>query len=82
MWGAGRSSKGGAPCRRVNDDGWHPICLCSFGAIGAIGAMAIMTEEAKRGRAQDRAKVAGGQKHETAYEARKTGTTSREVRRP
>lgn len=34
-----------------------------------------------RGRAQDRAKVAGGQKHETSYEARKTGTTPSEVRK-
>ena len=31
-----------------------------------------MPEQSKRGRAQDRAKVAGGQKHETAYEANKT----------
>jgi hypothetical protein len=40
-----------------------------------------MPEQTKRGRAQDRAKVAGGQKHETAYEAAKTGTPSAEVRR-
>ena len=40
-----------------------------------------MPEQSKRGRAQDRAKVAGGQKHETAYEAAKTGTSSSEVRR-
>jgi hypothetical protein len=37
-------------------------------------------EQSKRGRAQDRAKVAGGQKHETAYEAKKTDTSSGEVR--
>ena len=37
--------------------------------------------ETNRGRAQDRAKVAGGQKHETAYEAKKTGTSSGEVRK-
>jgi hypothetical protein len=39
-----------------------------------------MAEQTKRGRAQDRANVAGGQKHETAYEAKKTGTSSGEVR--
>jgi hypothetical protein len=33
-----------------------------------------------RGRAQDRAKVAGGQKHEVAYEAEKTGAKPSEVR--
>ena len=33
-----------------------------------------------QGRAQDRAKVAGGQKHEVAYEARKTGSSSSEVK--
>ena len=37
--------------------------------------------ETKRGRAQDRAKVAGGQKHEVAYEAAKTGASPGEVRR-
>jgi Protein of unknown function (DUF3606) len=36
--------------------------------------------ETKRGRAQDRAKVAGGQKHEVAYEAGKTGALPGEVR--
>ena len=35
---------------------------------------------ANRGRSQDRAKVAGGQKHETSYEAKKTGTTPSDVR--
>ena len=36
--------------------------------------------QSKQGRAQDRAKVAGGQKHETSYEAGKTGTSPGEVR--
>ena len=36
--------------------------------------------ETKRGRAQDRAKVAGGQKHEVTYEAAKTGASPGEVR--
>ena len=33
-----------------------------------------------RGRAQDRAKVAGGQDHEVCYEAGKTGTSKDEVK--
>lgn len=36
--------------------------------------------QSKRGRAQDRAKVAGGQKHEVRYESRKTGASADEVR--
>ena len=39
-----------------------------------------MVAQSKRGRSQDRAKVAGGQKHETAYESKKTGTTAASVR--
>ena len=39
-----------------------------------------MPEQTNRGRSQDRSKVAGGQKHETAYEAKKTGTSPAEVR--
>jgi hypothetical protein len=34
-----------------------------------------------RGRVQDRARVAGGQKHEVAYEAKKTGKTASSVRK-
>lgn len=33
-----------------------------------------------RGRAQDRREVAGGQKHEVAYEADKTGKSADEVK--
>ena len=36
--------------------------------------------ETNRGRAQDRAKVAGGQKHVVAYESKKTGSSPSEVR--
>jgi Protein of unknown function (DUF3606) len=39
-----------------------------------------MPAQTNRGRSQDRGKVAGGQKHETAYEAKKTGTSSAQVR--
>ena len=34
-----------------------------------------------RGRAQDRARVAGGQKYEVAYEAKKTGKKASSVRK-
>ena len=37
-------------------------------------------QSSSRGRAQDRARVAGGQKHEVAYEARKSGTSASEVK--
>ena len=40
-----------------------------------------MAEQSNRGRSQDRAKVAGGQKHEAAYEAAKTNTSQGEVRK-
>ena len=33
-----------------------------------------------RGRSQDRREVAGGQKHEVAYEAKKTGASARDVK--
>ena len=39
-----------------------------------------MPAQTNRGRSQDRSKVAGGQKHETAYEAKKTGTSWTDVR--
>jgi hypothetical protein len=39
-----------------------------------------MPEQMKRGRAQDRAKVAGGQKHEVRYEAEKTGSSAADVK--
>jgi len=35
--------------------------------------------DSKRGRAQDRAKVAGGQPHEVRYEAEKTGASKQQV---
>ncbi len=39
-----------------------------------------MAEQTKRGRAQDRAKVAGGQRHEVSYESGKTGASPGEVK--
>ena len=34
-----------------------------------------------RGRAQDRARVAGGQQHEVRYEAKKSGASAADVKR-
>ena len=39
-----------------------------------------MAEQTKQGRSQDRAKVAGGQRHETSYEAKKTDKSAAAVR--
>src|SRR5439155_137028 len=39
-----------------------------------------MPTQSNRGRAQDRSKVAAGQKHEVKYEAGKTGASTGEVR--
>ncbi|MFL6795887.1 MAG: DUF3606 domain-containing protein [Xanthobacteraceae bacterium] len=38
-------------------------------------------KQTKRGRKQDRARVAGGQKHEVRYEAKKTGKSPARVKR-
>ncbi len=40
----------------------------------------MANEHTTRGRAQDRAKVAGGQEHEVRYEAKKTGASVGEVK--
>jgi hypothetical protein len=40
-----------------------------------------MAEHTTRGRAQDRAKVAGGQKHEVRYESDKTGASKEAVKK-
>ena len=40
----------------------------------------MASQETSRGRALDRAKVAGGQDHEVAYQAGKTGASRKEVR--
>jgi hypothetical protein len=39
-----------------------------------------MSEQTKRGRKQDRARVAGGQDHEVRYEAKKEGVSKGEVK--
>jgi hypothetical protein len=43
--------------------------------------MAAKKDKPSRGRAQDRTRVAGGQKYEVAYEAKKTGTKPAAVRK-
>ena len=40
----------------------------------------MATTQTPRGRAQDRANVAGGQEHEVRYEADKTGKSAQEVK--
>ena len=39
-----------------------------------------MSKQRKRGRSHDRASVAGGHRHKTSHEAKKTGTTAAAVR--
>ena len=39
------------------------------------------SSSSNRGRAQDRAKVAGGQKHEVRYESKKTGASAADLKR-
>jgi hypothetical protein len=43
--------------------------------------MAAKQSSSNRGRGQDRAKVAGGQKHEVRYESKKTGASAADVKR-
>ena len=43
--------------------------------------MAKNADRTSRGRKQDRARVAGGQDYEVRYEANKTGTSKKQVRR-
>lgn len=43
--------------------------------------MATASKKSSRGRAQDRARVAGGQEHEVRYEAKKTGASAADVKK-
>ncbi|MDA9465206.1 DUF3606 domain-containing protein [Bradyrhizobium sp. CCBAU 53415] len=43
--------------------------------------MAAVKKTAARGRKQDRARVAGGQKHEVAYEVKKSGRSASAVKK-
>ena len=43
--------------------------------------MASSKSSSNRGRAQDRSKVAGGQRHEVSYESKKTGASAADVKR-
>jgi hypothetical protein len=43
--------------------------------------MAAAKKKTDRGRKQDRARVAGGQKHEFGYEAKKTGRSASTVKK-
>jgi hypothetical protein len=43
--------------------------------------MAVAKKKTARGRKQDRARVAGGQKYEVAYESKKTGRSASAVKK-
>ncbi|MHC2380327.1 DUF3606 domain-containing protein [Bradyrhizobium liaoningense] len=43
--------------------------------------MAAVKKTTARGRKQDRSRVAGGQKHEVAYEAKKSGRSASAVKK-
>jgi Protein of unknown function (DUF3606) len=43
--------------------------------------MAKKRKQTARGRKQDRARVAGGQRYEVSYEARKTGRSAKSVKK-
>jgi len=43
--------------------------------------MAAAKKKTARGRKQDRARVAGGQKHEVRYESKKTGRSAASVKK-
>jgi hypothetical protein len=42
--------------------------------------MATSNKKTSRGRAQDRARVAGGQEHEVRYESKKSGASAADVK--
>ncbi|ABD06675.1 conserved hypothetical protein [Rhodopseudomonas palustris HaA2] len=46
-----------------------------------MAAKKTTTTKTARGRKQDRARVAGGQKHEVSYEAKKTGRSATAVKK-
>jgi hypothetical protein len=62
----------------------NPCCVASSRSISqeeTTLAAAKKTVKTARGRAQDRAKVAGGQKYEVSYEAKKTGRSAPAVKK-
>jgi len=56
------------------------VCAEQLNTIDTLQLWRFQMPQSKQGRSQDRAKVAGGQKHEVAYEAGKTGASPRQVR--
>jgi hypothetical protein len=69
--------------RKGADGIWRRFPTEAAGAVSddrTITPGGTMSQHTTRGRAQDRAKVAGGQKHETAYESKKTGATTSDVK--
>src|SRR5438128_1262243 len=59
----------------------HRLCAGSSKKTGPGGGKRQMAKQTKRGRSQDRKRVAAGQDYEVQYEARKTGKSRRQVKR-
>jgi hypothetical protein len=57
------------------------VALLGYGNTGMEETTMAAKKAATRGRAQDRARVAGGQKYEVDYEAKKTGRTAPAVKK-
>jgi hypothetical protein len=62
----------------------NPCCVATSSTSTKGIPMAVAKKAPKktaRGRAQDRAKIAGGQKYEVSYEAKKTGRSAPAVKK-
>src|SRR6201996_9726415 len=71
-------------CRRAIRSGTSESLWRCFGTRRTGGHPMAMKKAAKkttRGRAQDRSKVAGGQKYEVSHEAKKTGRSAPAVKK-
>jgi Protein of unknown function (DUF3606) len=58
----------------------RPELAISLGVVDHPGGMAKKAKTS-RGRKQDRARVAGGQRHEVRYESKKTGRSAASVKK-
>src|SRR4051794_10960584 len=53
---------------------------CTRAWLRALGEDTMASTQTSRGRKQDRARVAGGQRHEVSYEAKKAGKSGEAVK--
>ena len=58
----------------------HPIIINGMIFYSYIKTI-TMEKQSSRGRGQDRRKVAGGQEHEVNYESKKTGASTKQVKK-